>query len=187
MQNNACPECGAPLAAGQARCWLCQRRHEEPHAANPYAAPRPIAAETPLQFSLASLLLLITFVAVCFGAFWTAPGLGVLLIILGVPALIRTAIATNRRQQAGGPSTFVDKIGVFLVSLLIMSAVWMSSAVAFAVVCTLGVVPIGMMGGDDFTLALAVGVIGGLISAIALATWLLRVTAPTAPRPRMER
>ena len=186
MQNNACPECGAPLAAGQARCWLCERRHEKPHAANPYASPRSIDSESPLQFSLASLLLVVTLVAVSLGAFWVAPGLGVFLVVLGVPALIRTMVAGNRQKRVGGTYSIGQKIGVFLVSLLIMWAVWMSASIAFAVVCTIGFAPIAMANGD-MNAALLVGVLGGFVSAIALATWLLRVTAPTAAPPRRER
>ena len=180
MQNNACPECGAPVAEGRARCWLCQRRHEEALATNPYAAPRPIAAETPLQFSLATLLLVVTLVAVTLGAFWVAPGLGVFLVVLGVPALIRTMVANNRQRRVGSSHTALEKIGIFLVSLLIMWAVWMSASIAFAVVCTMGFAPIAMANGD-MNVALLIGVGGGLVSAIALAVWLLRLTAP---RPR---
>ena len=125
-------------------------------------------------------MLVITLVAVTLGAFWIAPGLGVFLIVLGVPALIRTVVATSRQKRVGSSPTIAEKIGIFLVSLLIMWAVWMSASIAFAVVCTIGFAPIAMANGD-MNVALLIGVLGGLVSAIALATWLLRLTAP---RPR---
>jgi hypothetical protein len=186
VQNNVCPDCGAPLVVGQARCWLCQRSTSEPASANPYASPRPLAEDNrPLEFSLTSLTLVITLVAVGLGAFWATPGLAVLLAVLGVPAFIRYLIATNRQKRAGATYTTAEKVGVFLVSLLIMSAVWMSAVVAFVVVCTAGALPMLAVGNENS--ALWVGGLGGLVSAIALAIWLLRVTAPPARPRQMER
>src|SRR5437870_10255314 len=100
---NVCPECGALRASAQARCWLCERKGSAGIGAvvNPYASPRPIGENSPLQFSIASLLLVTTLVAVCLGVFLQSPGLGIFLSVMTLPAVIRTIIDVAQRKRGG--------------------------------------------------------------------------------------
>src|SRR5262245_31022907 len=172
-----CPECGAPLSGPQARCWLCHGKPSDASAENPYAPPRPLAGEnTAVQFSLASLFLLITLVAVCLGVFMIAPGLGILLVLVATPALIRTTVAVSYQKQAGAPLAPLDKVWVFFVSFFIMIAVGVAAFVAFQVVCWTGAL---LTQFNNPIPNVIVGVIVGLMAAIPLAIWILWLTRPS--------
>jgi hypothetical protein len=178
-----CPECGAPLNAAQARCWLCQRKADDGQQQNPYAPPRPLTEHSASQFSLASLFLIMTLVAVCLGVFLLSPGLGVLLVFVMTPALIRTVMAASYQKQAGTALSAADKIGVFLMSVFIMGAIGVAACVAFMATCLLGVA-VTEGGGASLEATLLVGLISGLVGAIPLAAWLMRLTRPAKYSPR---
>src|SRR5438552_2973771 len=134
-----CLECGAPLAAGQARCWLCARKMTGEESENPYASPRPIGNHASLQFSLASLFLVITLVAVCLGVSLLAPGLGVLLSVMALPALIRTVIDVAQHKRGGTALGVIGKAWSFVVSLIVVVAAALAAGVAFFTVCSMGI------------------------------------------------
>src|SRR6187402_3410953 len=98
-----CPECGADVRPLDEKCWLCQRplsakdviTAELIQPAAPPIVPEWVAARStanPAQFSLETLMLVITLVAVCLGMIAATPGLGVLVSVVAAPALIRTLI-----------------------------------------------------------------------------------------------
>lgn len=91
------------------------------------------------QWSLGGLLLVVTLIAVCLGLFVNSPGLGILATIAALPALIRTVLLAQQREQLGRPLTTVDKwtaflgsIGVAMASLTILAVV---AAGTFFFVC----------------------------------------------------
>jgi hypothetical protein len=55
----------------------------------------------PLQFSLTSLLLIVTLCAVLFASFAYSPCLGTLFVLLAAPAVLSTVIIVRHRQGAG--------------------------------------------------------------------------------------
>lgn len=174
-----CPECGAELATGQARCWLCERKLSEAESGNPYASPQPAGENVDFQFSLASLFLIMTLVAVGTGLFLVAPGFGVLFAVLCVPALVRTIVAAKQQRRAGAPLTIGDKTGVFVMSFFIMVAIGIAASVAFGVACSGGAL-LGLgIGGNDPSPAILLGIGFGLVAAIPLAIWMLRATRPS--------
>ena len=176
-----CTACGAALVGGQAQCWLCHRNTGEAADENPYASPRPVAGEyEAAQFSLASLFLVMTLMAVCVGLFAIAPGLAVLVGFVATPALIRTIVAAGYQRQAGTPLSAGEKVGVFFVSWFIMGAIGMAIFVAFATVCVAGALLTEVWISDLGTM-FVVGALGGLVVALPLAFWLLRVSAPARP------
>jgi|SRR5581483_4057748 len=133
-----CPECGAELAAGRARCWLCERKVSEAEIGNPYASPRPTDDNLAVQFSLASLFLITTLAAVCVGVFLFSPGLGILLGVFAIPALVRTFIDVTQYKRAGAPLGLAGKLASFALSLLVVAAVAIAGCVAFFTVCLIG-------------------------------------------------
>ena len=174
-----CPECGAELAVGQARCWLCARALSEAESSNPYASPQPVGENIDYQVSLASLFLIMTLSAVGTGLFLVAPGLGVLFAVLSVPALVRTIVAAKQQWRAGAALTIGEKMGVFVVSFFIMVAIGIASSVAFGVACTGGLL-LGLgIGVNDPTPAFVLGIGFGLIAAIPFAIWTLRANWPS--------
>ncbi|HUY34979.1 MAG TPA: hypothetical protein VMV69_19685 [Pirellulales bacterium] len=102
-----CPECGADYPSIGQRCWLCGAAPPDgaalPDRAAPTAGNAPensIASSTRHTFSLISLFLVMTLVAVCLGVFAAAPGLGIVLAIVATPALVRTMIVSSRRRRS---------------------------------------------------------------------------------------
>lgn len=174
-----CPDCGAPLPAGQSSCWLCQRQRPLGDLQNPYAPPRPIPGEDVAGgVSPATVILLITLAAVCLGVFWLMPGLGVLLVFVLTPTLIRTGRVAGLRRRAGVPLSPGETIGVFFLSWFLMGAIGVAGLVAFMVVCVAGAAVTESAGGGlEKTIGIGLG--GGLLAAIPFTIWLLRITRPT--------
>ena len=139
-----CPECGARVKATDAKCWLCGRElvvqaeivseDDSPFAAswNPRAGTTPV----PWQFSLESLLMVITLAAVCLGAFAATPGLGILALIVATPALIRTLYEGHQVRKAGKTMSLGEKLLAFSASAGIALAALVAAAGAFFVACT---------------------------------------------------
>src|SRR5260221_14446194 len=115
---NDCPECGAPLVAGAEKCWLCALKQKRPVGSNvtattpaqkipimdnPYASPAPpVGMNFNRTFSLSTMFLWTTLVAVVLGAGTIDPGLAFCLAILSFPAALRTiGIVVRRKRQHG--------------------------------------------------------------------------------------
>jgi hypothetical protein len=133
-----CPECGAELRPGDGRCWLC-RRDLAVDAEVVEPPPVTAAARAPLQFSLETLLLIVTLSAVCLGALVAAPGLGVLLLVVAVPALVRTCLTGANLKRQKGKLTAADKVMAFVASAAITWAALTAAAMAFFTACTISV------------------------------------------------
>jgi hypothetical protein len=139
--NVRCNGCGFFFDPSLDRCPLCGRFNDqaEPRTGwmpqeNPYAAPAPVGP--PGTFSLATLLLVVTGLAVVFGLMTVAPGVGILLLALMVPALVRTQAATRRDDERSVvPASLSDKIGTFVISLALMILIAIGAMVAFLAAC----------------------------------------------------
>ncbi len=145
----ACPDCGAINPARAGKCWLCGRdltpkippRPAAPAtpvvSTNPYAAPlAPVSA--PPQFGLSSLFLIVTLACICLGLASIAPGLIVPLLVVAVPALVRTFAKSARSAARGERSTVADKIGAFFTSVFLMWMIMAAGSVAFFGACAVG-------------------------------------------------
>jgi len=179
-----CPRCGAAIDAARATCWLCGAELGPAVAAPRAGAERTAAvAKLPPEFSysLSTLLLITTLVAVAFGLLSVAPGLGIIVCILLVPVLVRTAMVVRRREAAGRPVSVGQKFGMILGSLVvahvILAVVIVSAVGTFCAVC-LGIA--GTRGPDD-------AVIWFAILAAAFATILLLVLMFRWVRARYRR
>lgn len=90
------------------------------------AEPCPQAAARPsLQFSLGTMLLVTTLVAICLAITLAVPLLGIPLAVIAIGGLVRTAIVGSARIRAGGRFELADKIDEFVVS----SAVFVTATV----------------------------------------------------------
>jgi hypothetical protein len=179
-----CSECGASLDARDRRCWLCERDLPAgSDSTNPYASPAA-ARETPpaglAQFSLSSLMLVRTLVAVCLGVTMLAPGLGIGLIVLATPAFVRTMVAGLRSKQAGVALTPAEKVGAFLLSLAIMACIAVAAVVAFQVACWGSCALAASIGGEGEG-AMWLGIVLGTAAGLGTLGWLLWISRPTKP------
>lgn len=173
-----CPGCGAPqdeANGGETVCWLCEQRIvprlspvSRTLAPTRSAGPTLAAPELPLghSFSLTSLFLLTTLIAVCLGLFVAAPGLAIALAIASVPAFVRTSLVVRRRVALGDEVSTTHKVALFAGSVLatfVIVAVTAGAAVgALCLMCvtTSSTWPI--------TVAMVVGGVGVLIGLIVI-------------------
>jgi len=101
-----------------------------------------------------------------------------LMLILGLPALVRTQVANSRSKRRGSALTPLGKVGAFIVSVLIVFAIWMASMIAFFAVCTTsGALGLALQAPEPFVIAVCLG--AGLIAALVLAGFLFRITQPS--------
>jgi hypothetical protein len=118
-----CPACGAAIPDDAGSCGECSwplPPEHEPHPGPPVGdrpgterSAEPSRPGPSLQFSLASLLLMVTLIAVVLGGYAHSPCIGIALAILAAPAVLYTAIAARRRQRRGKPMSAAEKVVVF--------------------------------------------------------------------------
>jgi hypothetical protein len=178
-----CPECGAALDGREGKCWLCRRERTAEPAANPYALPpaSALAAASPAQFSLVTLMLVITLVAVCLGVTMAAPGLGVLLMVLAAPALVRTMVVGFKQKQVGDRLTTAEKVASFAVSLAVMVMIGVAAVAAFQIACWGSCALVAAIAGEGES-ALWTGLIAGGIAGVGAIGYLLWITRPRKPK-----
>lgn len=131
-----CSECGAALWSDSRDCWLCHARQSTPW---PETKTAPREALQPWQFSLQSLIVAITAIAVCLGLIITEPGWGVVVAILAAPALIRMLFPAHYDRARSTPTTPSEKLMSGAVSTVAAVAAVLATltagATAFVVAC----------------------------------------------------
>lgn len=164
-----CPECGATDRLAAERCWMCGARLREPAG----QAQSPFAAEaTSATFSLSSLFLVMTLVAVGAGVFAAAPGLGVLFLIVATPALVRTMVITSRQKSHGVATTPAEKFVAFLGSTGVVLLIFLSIGAALFTACWTACAGGAALSaaGEGATIT---GAIAGGVAGLALSGWVL--------------
>jgi hypothetical protein len=179
-----CPQCGAHFPSPAVWCWLCGWKTGDPvfvrperktgSADNPYAAPAPSADDLARTYSLSTLFLWTTLVACVMGVVRIAPGLGIVLAVLSLPAALRTVGRVGRlRTKTGRAMTVSGKISTFMSSLTICFVIALGASTAFTLTCF----PIGLLGfssGGGGGGVLILAVIAGLIAGGFAGYWLIR-------------
>src|SRR5947199_2273487 len=90
-------------------------------------APQPLR----WQFSLASFLLSVTFVAACVGVIRIQFEIGCFLVVFfGVPAFVRTAVICVQASRYRAPLTIPQRLGEMFFSILVMVPVFCAGVVA---------------------------------------------------------
>jgi hypothetical protein len=119
---DVCPACGARAKAEASRCWFCEGDLSPPdplllgrHAslAGAVALPR---SDEPLQFTLSTLLVVMTFIAACLGISVAVPPLGVPISAIALGGLVRTLAVARFYRRLGMPFGLDDKLAEFTVS-----------------------------------------------------------------------
>ena len=142
-----CPECGAPVGeVGSADCGRCRSRAEAASRTTskpPYpplpALPPPLPVIEPERFTytLGTLMLAMTLVAVLCGLSVHWPGLGIPLAILAVPAWIRASRSLSINPKTSVNPTLGDKFEKFFLSLGVVILISLASGVAGFTACTI--------------------------------------------------
>jgi hypothetical protein len=174
-----CAECGATLRPPAEKCWLCGKALETGEGAtgeSPFAAERRAGR----QFSLSSLMLTITLLAVVLGVARISPGIGIGLAIVATPALLRTCVAAVRRKSRGRPMTPREKLSVFAASLGVVLTIVVAAGAAFYATCWAGffggatVSSLWAEGYGPIGWGLVTGLVVGVVVAICVAILLAR-------------
>jgi hypothetical protein len=138
-----CPACNAKLLPGEATCWLCDAAvtagDDAPASTPQSAAPLPPTTLRPAtSFSLSTLLMFMTLVAVVCGVFSIAPGVGAVMAIVLLPVLAHTAISARREAAMGYNLGAGDRVMLFFSSLALIAATGIAASIAFGISCTAG-------------------------------------------------
>jgi hypothetical protein len=180
MMRWTCTSCGATAQGG--RCWLCGSTPTAAAQQSPSVTRDERGAHT---FTLSSLFLWITLLSVFLGVTVAAPGLGILLFIFSVPALVRASAAQAREEAAGKPASAFDRARMFLSSLGVLALIAIAGAAAFLAACFVSCATAGgLFGRDKYglptggTVFLFAAWIAGGCLAIGLVGWLLWKTWP---------
>ena len=156
-----CPECRAVCQPRAAHCWLCGgelgRGAEVAGSSVPSGAvfawdrqpPGKMDRRPSFQFGLSTLLLMVTFAAIVFSTFKMAPGLGIALVVLAGPALIRVSLRSMAAQASGQPLSASDKakmaarttITVVIILAILAVTLVVVAGIALLVICTRHPVP----------------------------------------------
>jgi hypothetical protein len=160
-QIEHCPACGAIIERNWTHCWLCGNDLiRTPEGLKVVAGSRKTlgTAHRPLRshvasFSLQSVMLFVTLAALILGSFSIAPGLGIFLGIVSVPAVVRTAIMVRRRETQGLAADAKGKAVMFAASLAVVAVAGVAASIAFGIVCTSsGLVALSTTRMDDWVM-----------------------------------
>ena len=173
--KSKCPWCQTEVKSAAGYCGKCGAYLEiDPSGAIQVQSDKlenTNEASVGYQFSVSTMLLVTTLVAVCVALFAAAPGLGILLSIIAVPPFIRTLMLVRRRKVKGQEVSTAAKVGLYLgslgVTLVITYVTLIASLLTFCLSC-MGVFAAG--GGNNETGAFAVAILLSLAIA-GLLVW----------------
>lgn len=173
-----CSGCGATCAVSDERCWLCLGMlHPLSERLDGETLPPTAAADASRsQFSLATLLLLTTLIAVCLGLIRLNPCLGTWAVLLIVPALIRTLYLGAGEKARGHRLSVYEKVLAFIASLGVILLAYIAGSVALAASCVVTVTPVAVVvPAAEPLMLLAAFVSGGAgLAAAGWVVWSLR-------------
>lgn len=163
-----CPTCGAKIPVAELPCAACGK---------PLAVVNLPRAKVK-HVGIATVMVMVAVLAVCFGAFRAEPGLGVLVALFLVPATLRASLEIESRRADGRPMRFSEKNDAIAASVMLAILLMPAAGIAFAATCapigcaTLG----GLYEGPDappgihpgLIVAMAAGTVMGIFASYAL-------------------
>ena len=159
----ACPFCAAEARPGAKFCWLCGAKMAAPQPALPagradaivlaeIATGRAMPATdcekaAPFQFTISTLLIILTLSAVLFGIWKMHPGLGAVLTVIAAVGLIGLARGTHAAAKRGAPLTSSEKVSAFMRPVAVtLASIWaVVSVVAVVALVVIATVIIGIL------------------------------------------
>ena len=124
------------------------------------------------------MFLVITLIAVCLGSYQLAPGLGVLLVVVAAPALVRTCVVGIREKRVGHSLSIGEKVVAFLASSAIIVLVGVAGFIAFQIACWGSCAMIAGIQQKESDNAFLVGIGTGCIAGLGTIIWLIWKTWP---------
>jgi hypothetical protein len=105
-----------------------------------------------LQFSLGTMLLVMTLVASCLAMSLAVPLLGIPLSVIAAAGLVRTAIVGSARIRAGERFEWAEKLREFAVSSAVSTFALVAGFVTFAAIANLAMITAMMLAEFDRSL-----------------------------------
>jgi hypothetical protein len=136
-----CHVCKAELQIGQDRCWLCGAARGSGSDATPstqHAAASFSTNSPPVRFSLATLMMFMTLVAIVCGVYSIAPGIGIIMGLALLPVMTHAVISVRRAEAMGNRLGNEDRIMMFFGSLSLVVVAGVAASIAFGVTCFAG-------------------------------------------------
>ena len=124
-----CPHCAARNASADERCGSCGR------PLTLYIGP---AEHFPRRLDLASVMVLIALIAICLGVTREIPVLGIFLLGITIPALLRTFVWIRQVQGDGLTMLWPEKLGAFAASVGIVWLILLGTGAAFGFTFAVG-------------------------------------------------
>ena len=115
----ACWDCGATNDPGSSECWLCHRGDWDKDPGIRWLPSGPDRPRRGPMLTIAGWMILIAVIGVAIGLVREVPGLGFLLLISVVPALVVTEVKARRRRRRGEPMSGWERT-FWLVGLTIL-------------------------------------------------------------------
>ena len=173
--QSVCTECGWQSPGAVEKCPLCSGRMRSLDT-NSSGGENQESINTH-TFSLSTLFLVMTLISVGMGVMVAAPGLGIPLVIISVPALFRTSAASRRTKPVNVKWTNSERVAAFMGSLGIMFLIAIAGVVAFQIACWSSCWGVAMLGGGENS-AFITGIwVGGGAGVLAI-IWLIWRTWP---------
>jgi hypothetical protein len=148
-----CQACQAQLKIGDAKCWLCGAPVvfdvNAPVVTNRPAGPPMTTGHRLASFSMATLMMFVTLVAVVCGVFSIAPGVGAALALVLMPVLTHMVIATRREEAMGYTLRPGERFILFFGSLGLVVVAGVAASITFGISCFAGFFA-GAAAGDAF-------------------------------------
>jgi hypothetical protein len=117
--GDRCWKCGAERMPGRSKCWLCWADLSEPITAR--AREKTVAVPAGYaQYGVSSVLLFIAFAAILSSIVKMHLGLGVIVAVLAIPALLRTMVVASRGDESDEPTSVGRTATSFLLVLVVV-------------------------------------------------------------------
>lgn len=167
-----CPDCGWRTSGKFERCPVCHGRLQ-PRTGGGIHTPAQADSHT---FSLSTLFLIMTLICVGVGTIVAAPGLGIPLVVIVIPAFFRTS-AARRTASRAGEWTIGNRIAMFAGSLGVMLLIGIAGFIAFQIACSTSC--FGTMATGAGETAFIIGITVGAVAGLGTIGWLIWKTWPT--------
>jgi hypothetical protein len=140
------------------------------------------ARDKPQQFSIATLLLVMTLIGVCLALFRVSTGVGAAALLFIVPAFLRTMSLAEREKQFANRLSAAEKVAVYLGSLAVTFLVLIAMAATFVVGDFVSIVVAAFVAQWDRELAERVsfpGITLSVVLALVAGGWTIRRMWPS--------
>jgi hypothetical protein len=161
-----CPQCGQMTTSNAGMCWLCLEKFSvQEGEPPPPAADQPRPADSMAWVIVGVVAIVLTAVLVR-----EMPGVLAVILVVAIPALIRTLTTENQRRD--NSTGFGSVAMIFLSSLGIATFVGVAAAAAFFAIC-FSVGWISFLATANLA-AIAVGIIAGIVAGVTVAVFLYK-------------